>query len=196
VSHGWQCARCHVAPIKGVAYSCANCPSYYLCSECEPLANHPVSHVFFKFRKPLLPVCELARVIARPNLSSSTSPTRLFRLFNLQHRGAPWNHQIALTQAQSHSAKRSQLEPQPAQQQSAVDTAMTDMGGVGKLSTAPLRTRGCFLQHSFDPTAYGCALRHFVNRNLSRHLSAWKPFPLPTASTAVSTDTRGHDGVA
>jgi hypothetical protein len=55
VHEGWQCSFCAVAPIKGLAYRCYNCPNYVLCNLCESLGfqhhHHAASHLFIKINR-------------------------------------------------------------------------------------------------------------------------------------------------
>ena len=78
VHEGFYCDRCHMYPIVGIRYSCANCANYDLCeglscflflfplflfssliqdcslvSACEALDCHDHTHVFLKIRRPL-----------------------------------------------------------------------------------------------------------------------------------------------
>ena len=57
VVHRVACSHCHTFPIRGVAFKCHHCPSYWLCGECEGVGwevhGHHPAHVFIKFRRPL-----------------------------------------------------------------------------------------------------------------------------------------------
>ena len=57
VVHRVACSHCRVFPIRGVAFKCHHCSSYWLCSECEgagwEVHGHHPAHVFAKFRRPL-----------------------------------------------------------------------------------------------------------------------------------------------
>lgn len=49
---GVQCNACHMTPIRGIRYHCANCWDYDLCEACEHQQIHHKTHVFYKIRIP------------------------------------------------------------------------------------------------------------------------------------------------
>ena len=52
VHRGVSCDSCDIKPIRGVRWRCANCPDYDLCSDCEAVNDHPVTHIFYKVKIP------------------------------------------------------------------------------------------------------------------------------------------------
>jgi hypothetical protein len=52
VHRGVTCNGCRVQPIEGIRYSCANCPDYDLCEDCEANQVHIKTHIFYKVRIP------------------------------------------------------------------------------------------------------------------------------------------------
>jgi hypothetical protein len=52
VHRGVMCNGCRVQPIQGIRYSCANCPDYDLCEDCEANQIHIKTHIFYKVRIP------------------------------------------------------------------------------------------------------------------------------------------------
>jgi hypothetical protein len=52
VHRGVMCNGCRVQPIQGIRYSCANCPDYDLCEDCEAHQIHIKTHIFYKVRIP------------------------------------------------------------------------------------------------------------------------------------------------
>ena len=52
VHRGVSCDSCDIKPIRGVRWCCANCPDYDLCSDCEAVNIHPVTHIFYKVKVP------------------------------------------------------------------------------------------------------------------------------------------------
>jgi hypothetical protein len=52
VHRGVMCNGCRIQPIQGIRYSCANCPDYDLCEECEAHQIHIKTHIFYKVRIP------------------------------------------------------------------------------------------------------------------------------------------------
>ena len=52
VHRGVMCNGCRVQPIQGIRYSCANCPDYDLCEDCEVQQIHIKTHIFYKVRIP------------------------------------------------------------------------------------------------------------------------------------------------
>ena len=52
VHRGVMCNGCRVQPIQGIRYSCANCPDYDLCEDCEAQQIHIKTHIFYKVRIP------------------------------------------------------------------------------------------------------------------------------------------------
>ena len=52
VHRGVMCNGCRIQPIQGIRYSCANCPDYDLCEDCEAHQIHIQTHIFYKVRIP------------------------------------------------------------------------------------------------------------------------------------------------
>ena len=52
IHRGVSCDSCDVKPIRGIRWRCANCPDYDLCSDCEAVNDHPVTHIFYKVKVP------------------------------------------------------------------------------------------------------------------------------------------------
>ena len=51
--HGIHCEECSERPIRGVRWTCLNCPDFDLCSTCEANTTHIKTHVFAKIKIPL-----------------------------------------------------------------------------------------------------------------------------------------------
>ena len=52
IHRGVSCDSCDVKPIRGIRWRCANCPDYDLCSDCEAVNDHPITHMFYKVKVP------------------------------------------------------------------------------------------------------------------------------------------------
>lgn len=52
IHRGVMCNGCQTQPILGIRYSCANCPDFDLCEDCEAGQIHIKTHLFFKIRIP------------------------------------------------------------------------------------------------------------------------------------------------
>ncbi|KAG8533199.1 uncharacterized protein KY384_001982 [Bacidia gigantensis] len=52
VHRGICCNACGTVPIRGIRYSCMNCPDFDLCEACEASQPHIKTHIFFKLRIP------------------------------------------------------------------------------------------------------------------------------------------------
>ena len=111
VHRGVMCNGCRVQPILGIRYSCANCPDYDLCEDCESHQIHIKTHIFYKVRIPA-PLLGYHRPTApawypgKPHLLSEELREKfpaelendLCRYFNLDHEElqAHWEQFICL----------------------------------------------------------------------------------------------------
>ena len=52
IHRGVTCDSCDAKPIRGIRWRCANCLDYDLCSDCEAVSDHPITHIFYKVKIP------------------------------------------------------------------------------------------------------------------------------------------------
>ena len=74
IHRGIECSFCNKKDIKGIRYKCINCENYNLCSKCESLKSHDLSHILIKIRNIIKNENELNSIIKNKHLKYKNIP--------------------------------------------------------------------------------------------------------------------------